>query len=131
MVNRTLIAILLLATCHAAQVTVQNLLQHSLHKSSNLLQIQDDSEDYMVCTCLPEADALIVADNEEAYESEEECEEDFTISIICMGDDCTVTDTSDTIDFEIDTDSVEQCLEEIKLDVVDDPVEEVVEDFLP
>lgn len=125
MVSRTLIAVFLLYTCTALKVSVQTLLMHSRHEGFSLVQLNDD-EDYMVCTCLPEADALIVIDEEEAYESEEECLESYTITIECSGDDCTVTDTSDTIDFAIDTDSVEQCLEEIKLEVVDDTGDEVV-----
>ena len=101
-----------------------------------------ESHDGMVCVCMSsdevdfkeldgdengEDDEVDVEVDEDYYmnedgspfEDESECEEAVEITLECSGNDCVVTDSSDSINFEIQTVSLDECLDEIDLVVVD------------
>lgn len=115
-----MISLFLISLAYSAQTSIQSSLLHTNHKTTELLQVQGtDTTEEMVCLCLPEDDVVLETEDETPpFESEEECADAFSIVVTCEGDNCTVTDTSDTIDFEVDCDSEDQCLTDINLDVV-------------
>ncbi|OMJ78005.1 hypothetical protein SteCoe_22288 [Stentor coeruleus] len=124
MVKKVMIAVFLISLTYSAQAIVESFLLHGNHKITELLQVQKiDTTEVMVCTCLPEDIVLETEDEIPPFESEEECAEAFSIVVTCEGDNCTVTDTSDTIDFDVDCDSEDECLTDINLEVVNSATE--------
>ncbi|OMJ84912.1 hypothetical protein SteCoe_13897 [Stentor coeruleus] len=133
MVKKIMISLFLISLAYSAQPSIQSSLLHVNHETIELLQVQGtDTTEEMVCTCLPEDDVILeTEDDTPPFENEEECADAFSIVVTCEGDNCTVTDTSDTIDFEVDCDSEDQCLTDINLNVVNSAPEVETELAIP
>lgn len=62
------------------------------------------------------------------FEDESECADNIVITLECVGNDCVITDSSNTVNFEMQTVSLDECLDEIDLVVVDQPDENAEEE---